>query len=157
MKKMLKLVKKYGGIIGVFMGLAGFIMGGTALFLSIKSEGIINNSAQSYISQYVNKNAANLKGERGDKGFQGSVGLTGSMGLQGPQGSIDPQGPVGLTGSSGKSYSPPYDMLCGSFTGRVYQCSSFSTIGTISSDALCASYSKAVTKCGGYFTIGTLN
>lgn len=157
MKSFSKFIKHYGITVGFGAGLAGLIMGATALGIVVSTKNTFDNKMDDYISHYVIDHAQDLKGPRGEVGFKGETGMTGIAGPQGSIGLTGSQGATGLRGSSGATYSPPYDALCGSYTGRIYQCGSFSTIGTLSSDTLCASYSKAVTKCGGYYTIGTLN
>lgn len=157
MKKFLKLIRQYGGIIGTTAGLLGFAMGGTALYFSLSSKAMFDDKAETYISGFVKEHADQLKGETGETGQQGPIGLQGSTGPKGATGATGLQGPIGARGASGATYSPPSGMLCTDFLGNVTRCGSFITLGKLSTDVLCSSYSKAVTKCGSFSTIGTLN
>jgi hypothetical protein len=184
MKRLLKLIKQYGAIIGIVTGLLGFVLGAAALCISLESKSIISDKAEAYISSYVKDHADKLKGEAGKVGQQGSIGLQGPAGPQGSTGAIGPQGLTGARGMSGELYSPPSGMLCADYSGNVTKCGSYVTLGTLSTNmlcssyssgsvvkcgstyttigtfydsALCSSYSKSVTKCGNYYTVGTLN
>lgn len=152
MKRAVKINNKHAVVVGLVAGLLGFVLGATALGLSIQSRNILNNRADSYLSAYVKAHPEELKGSIGPEGPSGPTGPRGEVGPTGPQGATGPTGPAG------PEYTPPYDQVCGGFS-KVYYCKTKATIGNFYSNPLCSSlYStKAVASCSTGATLGTLN
>lgn len=144
-------VKPYAPWLGLGFGFVGLLLGLIACLLTIQTKRAFDNNATAYLSSYVAHNASELAGPIGPPGPAGPVGP------KGDKGDVGPIGPQGFTGPKGSSYTPPYDMLCGSVLGRIWDCSSGITLGQIDDNVLCgSSFGKSVYRCGSYFPIGSL-